>query len=68
MSNFAFYYPEYKALMPSLCVSFSTISRQQIATGDATGTIMVWQLPEDLTTQGAREVETLADLANAGAE
>ncbi|XP_033633325.1 WD repeat-containing protein 34-like [Asterias rubens] len=35
-----------------------------LATGDADGIVLIWQLSDELSKQGAREIETLADVAN----
>ncbi|PIK48818.1 putative WD repeat-containing protein 34-like [Apostichopus japonicus] len=46
------------------CLEFNQSQKQLLATGDADGVITVWQLNDALTTQGAREAEALADIAN----
>lgn len=47
-----------------LLIPFLLHRKRLLATGDADGVITVWQLNDALTSQGARETEALADIAN----
>ncbi|XP_077992291.1 cytoplasmic dynein 2 intermediate chain 2-like [Glandiceps talaboti] len=44
-------------------LEFNQNQRQLLATGDGKGMVRVWQLSDALTTQGAREIESLGDIA-----
>ncbi|XP_070539998.1 cytoplasmic dynein 2 intermediate chain 2-like isoform X2 [Ptychodera flava] len=48
---------------PVFTLEFNQNQRQLLATGDGAGVVRVWQLSDELTTQGAREIESLADIA-----
>lgn len=49
---------------PVHVVEFNKRHRRLLATGDAIGTIMVWQLSDELSTQATREMESLTDIAD----
>lgn len=46
-------------------LEFNKNQKQLLATCDCDGVIMVWQLNDELINQGAREIEALAEIANA---
>lgn len=48
---------------PVYCLEFNPQQTQLLATGDAKGTVKVWQLSTEFTAQGPREVEDLEQLA-----
>ena len=52
------------SLFCPLFVSSIPISRRLLATGDALGTLMIWQLSDELSIQANREMESLADIAD----
>ncbi|XP_071503486.1 cytoplasmic dynein 2 intermediate chain 2-like [Diadema antillarum] len=49
---------------PVSVVEFNKSNRRLLASGDAYGVIMIWQLSDDLTVQVSREAEMLADIAD----
>lgn len=49
---------------PLFVSSFIPFSRRLLATGDALGTLMIWQLSDELSIQANREMESLADIAD----
>nr|XP_006820378.1 PREDICTED: WD repeat-containing protein 34-like [Saccoglossus kowalevskii] len=44
-------------------LEFNQSQRQLLATGDGKGVVKIWQLSDELTTQGSREVDVLAEMA-----
>ncbi|XP_030842172.1 WD repeat-containing protein 34 isoform X1 [Strongylocentrotus purpuratus] len=49
---------------PVHVVQFNQRHRRLLATGDALGTLMIWQLSDELSLQANREMESLADIAD----
>nr|XP_054766400.1 cytoplasmic dynein 2 intermediate chain 2-like [Lytechinus pictus] len=49
---------------PLHVVQFNQKHRRLLATGDALGTVMIWQLSDELSIQANREMESLADIAD----
>jgi WD40 repeat protein len=47
-------------------VEFNTKRHQLVASGDAGGTVKVWQLSNQLVTQGLQEIQELDQLAEFG--
>ncbi|KAG8554930.1 hypothetical protein GDO81_003934, partial [Engystomops pustulosus] len=50
---------------PVYCLAFNQAQSQLLAAGDGTGVVKIWQLSSDFTEQGAREMQTLDELAGA---
>ncbi|XP_070614987.1 cytoplasmic dynein 2 intermediate chain 2 isoform X4 [Erythrolamprus reginae] len=49
---------------PVYCLEFNPRQTQLLASGDASGTVKVWQLSSDFTEEGPREMSHLDQLAN----
>ncbi|XP_013407902.1 WD repeat-containing protein 34 [Lingula anatina] len=52
-----------EAKEPLYALEFNVHKRHLLATGGGRGTIQVWHLSDDLASQGSREVEMLAEIA-----
>ncbi|XP_075416804.1 cytoplasmic dynein 2 intermediate chain 2 [Tenrec ecaudatus] len=52
---------------PVYCLEFNSQQTQLLAAGDAKGTVKIWQLSSEFTSQGPRETEDLEQLLTEGA-